>query len=98
MNQRPSHVGSASERWGTEGYIPQFKVLSAKSSGVVLGNVFNVLGYSEGLRHRDSPRFFDQVGHQTSMYLLEISIFSLNHVIVRATTIMNRADKNWAHF
>ena len=32
------------------------------------------------------------------MYLQEISIFLLNHVIVRHTKIMNRADKNWAHF
>ena len=32
----------------------------------------------------DSLRFLEQVGHET-MYLLEISIFSLNHVIVRPT-------------
>ena len=32
------------------------------------------------------------------MYLLEISIFSLNNVILRLTKIMNRANKNWAHF
>ena len=44
-----------------------------------------------------SPRFFDQVGHET-MHLVEISIFSLNLVIVRLTKIMNRADKNWAQF
>ena len=30
------------------------------------------------------------------MHLVEISIFSLNLVIVRLTKIMNRADKNWA--
>ena len=29
---------------------------------------------------------------------VEISILSLNNVIVRPTKIMNRADKNWAHF
>jgi hypothetical protein len=29
---------------------------------------------------------------------LEISNFSLNDVIVRLTKIMNRAQKNWAHF
>jgi hypothetical protein len=29
---------------------------------------------------------------------LEKSIFSLNNVTVRPTKIMNRADKNWAHF
>ena len=32
------------------------------------------------------------------MHLLEISTFSLNSVIIRLTKIMNRADKNWAHF
>ena len=32
------------------------------------------------------------------MHLLEISTFSLNNVIGRLTKIMNRADKNWAHF
>ena len=32
------------------------------------------------------------------MHLLEISILSLNNVIVRLAKIMNRANKNWAHF
>ena len=32
------------------------------------------------------------------MHLVEISIFSLNLVIVRLTKIMNRADKNRAQF
>ena len=32
------------------------------------------------------------------MHLLKISTFSLNNVIIRLTKIMNRADKNWAHF
>ena len=32
------------------------------------------------------------------MHLVENSIFSLNNVIVRPTKIMNRVDKNWAHF
>ena len=45
----------------------------------------------EDLYIRVRPRFFDQVGHETS-------IFSLNPVIVRPTKIMNRADKNWAQF
>ena len=30
--------------------------------------------------------------------LMEISTVSLNNVIARLTKIMNRADKNWAHF
>ena len=32
------------------------------------------------------------------IHLLEISIFSLNNLILRLTKIMNRADKNRAHF
>ena len=32
------------------------------------------------------------------MHLLELSTFLLNNVIVRLTKILNRADKNWAHF
>ena len=47
--------------------------------------------------NRDLPRFFDQVGHQTTNASIG-STFSLNNVIVRFTKIMNRADKNWAHF
>ena len=47
---------------------------------------------------RVRPRFFDQVGHETMYVLVETLIFSLNPVIVRPTKIMNRADKNWAHF
>ena len=42
--------------------------------------------------------FFDQVGHEPCMHLVEISIFSLNNVTVSPTKIMNRAEKNWAHF
>ena len=45
----------------------------------------------ERLRIRVHPRFFDRVGHPL-MHLLEISIFSLNNVIVRLITIMDRAD------
>ena len=32
------------------------------------------------------------------MYLLEISTFLLNNVIVGLTKIMNRDNKNWAQF
>ena len=32
------------------------------------------------------------------IHLLEMSIFALNNVILRLTNIMNRADKNRAHF
>ena len=45
--------------------------------------------------NRDRPRFFDQVGIKRPMHLLEISIFSLNNVIIRLIKIMNRADKNF---
>ena len=48
---------------------------------------------------RNRPRFFDQVGHQTKYASIgNKHFFSLNNVIVRPTKIMNRADKNWAHF
>ena len=42
--------------------------------------------------------FLIKLGIKPLMHLLEISTFSLNNVIVRLTKIMNRADKNWAHF
>ena len=32
------------------------------------------------------------------MHLVEKSIFTLNNVTVRPIKIMNRVDKNWAHF
>ena len=50
------------------------------------------------LFNRDLPRFFDQVGHQTTNASIGNKYFSLNNVIVRHTKIMNRADKNWTHF
>ena len=45
-------------------------------------------------------KFFDQMGHQTKpyMHLWKISISSLDNDIFRPTKVMNRADKNWAHF
>ena len=42
--------------------------------------------------------FLIKLGIKPHMHLWEISILSLNNVIVRPTKIMNRADKNWAHF
>ena len=42
--------------------------------------------------------FLIKLDMKSCMHLVEISIFSLNLVIVRLTKIMNRADKNWAHF
>ena len=42
--------------------------------------------------------FLIKLGIKPLMDLLELGIFSLYHVIVRPIKIMNRADKNWAHF
>ena len=42
--------------------------------------------------------FFIKLGIKPRMHQWEIRIFSLNNVIVRPNNIMNRADKNWAHF
>ena len=42
--------------------------------------------------------FFIKLDMKPCMHLVEMSIFSLNRVIVRLTKIMNRADKNWAQF
>ena len=42
--------------------------------------------------------FLIKLDMKPCMHLLEISILSLNLVIVTLTKIMNRADKNWAHF
>ena len=42
--------------------------------------------------------FLFELGMKPHMHLAEISIFSLKNVTVRPTKIMNRADKNWAHF
>ena len=41
--------------------------------------------------HRYRPRFFDQVGHQTTYA-------SMGNKSSDLPKIMNRADKNWAHF
>ena len=42
--------------------------------------------------------FLIKLDMKPCMHLAEISIFSLNLVIVRLTKIMNRAYKNWAQF
>ena len=42
--------------------------------------------------------FLIKLGIKPRMHLWGISIFSIKHVIVRPTKIMNWADKNWAHF
>ena len=42
--------------------------------------------------------FLIKLGIKPHIHLLEIGIFLLYHVIIEPTKIMNRADKNWAHF
>ena len=42
--------------------------------------------------------FLNKLGMKSCIHTVEISIFSMNHAIVRPTKIMNKADKNWAHF
>ena len=42
--------------------------------------------------------FLCELGIKPPIHLMEISIFSINNVIVRLTKIMNRADKNWGNF
>ena len=42
--------------------------------------------------------FLIKLGIKSRMHLWKINVLSLNCVIVRPTKIMNRGDKNWAHF
>ena len=42
--------------------------------------------------------FLIEVGIKSRVHLLEIGVLSLYNVILRPTTLTNRADKNWAHF
>ena len=42
--------------------------------------------------------FVIKVGIKPRMHPWKINILSLNSVIARPTKIMNRANKNWAHF
>ena len=44
------------------------------------GNILKI-----ALIGRYRPRFFDHIGHQTLMHLLERSTFALNNVIIRLT-------------
>ena len=39
--------------------------------------------------------FLNKLGMKPCIHLVEISMFSLNYVIVRPTKITNRADKNY---
>ena len=42
--------------------------------------------------------FLIKLDMKPRIHLVEITIFSLKNVTVRPLKIMNRADKNWAHF
>ena len=65
--------------------------ISGKNLQIYIPYFPNYLGK---LYIRDRPRFFDQVGHQTTNASFGNKYFSLNNVIIRLTKIMNRADKN----
>ena len=57
-----------------------------------------VLKGAKGASLESFQDFLIELDMKPPMHLVEISIFSLNNVTVRPTKIMNRADKNWAHF
>ena len=46
-----------------------------------------------GYKIETVKEFCGELGMKPRMYLVEISIFSLNHVIISPTKIMNRAKK-----
>ena len=57
-----------------------------------------IISCEEGSGLNTVQDFLIKLGIKPRWHLLEIGIFSLYHVLVRPTKIMNRADKNWAHF
>ena len=59
---------------------------------------FKGLDFCQDLLIRAVQDFLIKLDMKPFMHLVEISIFSLNLVIVRLIKIMNRADKNWAQF
>ena len=71
------------------------------STQTFLNQLFRLLTYSVLLTYPtlDTVQdFLIKLGIKPRMHLFEIGIFSLHHVIVRPTKIMNRADKTWALF
>ena len=56
--------------------------------------VFNTQKAVEYMYNRDLPRFFDQVGHQTTNASIGNKHFSLNNDLVRLTKIMNNLVKD----
>ena len=60
---------------------------------IFLGQLFSPTAILESVQD-----FLIKLDMKPCMHLVEISIFSLNLVIIRLTKIMNRADKNLAQF
>ena len=67
--------------------------LEARYSGAALDHLSRVASRVDTVQD-----FLINLGIKPHLHLLEIGIFSLYHVIIRPTKIMNGADKNWAHF
>ena len=74
-----------------------FKYLVQKSRLVFVGKI-RIRRLKIGCCLESVQDFLIKLDMKSCMHLVETSIFSLNTVIVRPTQIMNRADKNWAHF
>ena len=81
-------------------YIVDISRLHTSSCQRSLWMTPKLLKGSSWLCVRDRPRFFfcASWASKPPMHLFEINVLSLNDVIARLTKIMNRADKNWAHF
>ena len=85
---------------GTENYQQQTQILSAVDPRMTRRH--STIGESLLAMHsvlsRDRPRFFDQVGHQTTNASVGKKHISLNNDLVRLAKIMNRDNQNWALF
>ena len=64
----------------------------------VLVNLSENKPFDEPWKLETVQDFLIKLGIKLLMHLVKISTFSLNNVIVRLTKIMNRVDKNQAHF
>ena len=94
---------------GGRGTVCSYEILRGqfctKSKRTVRFNILQVRGHIHRpfclvvhITVRVRSKFLIKLDIKPPIHLLEISTFSLNNVIVRLTKIMNRADKNWAHF
>ena len=93
----------------TEGYVNNTGKNLGKMEGTVEGLTDRMVDVDDNLNYmlgqlslvvqefntviRYRPRFFDQVGHQTTSASIGNKHFSLNHVIIRPTKIMNNLLK-----